>query len=187
MKYQIINNFLTSEECAQLITMSKSKLEPSKSLDKVTGEERVSEERKSNQMYFALLANPLIASIEKRISRLTNTPIENGENMQVVYYEPGGYFYSHFDDFDTYEGANPLDEGGHRILTFMIYLNDVNEGGETYFPKINLSVQPQMGKAFWWHNLLPNGDRDIETQHMARPTSTDKWICTKWVRQDVAL
>jgi|GEM_PF-2638942 prolyl 4-hydroxylase len=57
-------------------------------------------------MYFALYENPIISHIEKRISDITNTPVENGEGMQVVFYKPGGYLKPHWDDFDTYFEVN---------------------------------------------------------------------------------
>lgn len=46
---------------------------------------------------------------------------------------------------------------GPRILTFFLYLSDVEEGGETGFPKMNLQVTPKKGrvnKIFLYYSLI---------------------------------
>lgn len=43
---------------------------------------------------------------------------------------------------------------GPRILTFFLYLSDVEEGGETAFPKLNISVRPKKGTALLWPSTL---------------------------------
>jgi len=36
---------------------------------------------------------------------------------------------------------------GPRLYTFFMYLSDVDEGGHTAFPLLNLTVQPKKGRA----------------------------------------
>ena len=60
---------------------------------------------------------------------------------------------------------------GPRILTFFLYLSDVEEGGETAFPLLDLAVKPQKGKAVLWPSVH---DHDLEmpeqlSLHEARP------------------
>jgi hypothetical protein len=65
----------------------------------------------------------------------------------------------------------------HRIITYLWYLNDVNEGGETYF--FNGKVKPKKGSLV----LFPatwNYNHKGET-----PISDDKYIITGWVYSDV--
>jgi len=43
-----------------------------------------------------------------------------------------------------------------RFLVYILYLNDVEEGGETYLPKLNIKVKPKEGRLlmfppFWTH------------------------------------
>ena len=40
-------------------------------------------------------------------------------------------------------------------MTLFFYLNDVEEGGETVFPYINISITPVAGSALLWTNVLP--------------------------------
>jgi prolyl 4-hydroxylase len=74
---------------------------------------------------------------------------------------------------------------GPRIYTYLIYLNDDYEGGETAFPKLNIAVKPKKGKCVVFQNTLPQPDGRIplEALHGGNPvTSGNKWICNKWIR-----
>ena len=60
----------------------------------------------------------------------------------------------------------------HRIFAFMTYLNDVREGGSTYFSHYDLEIQPRKGltliwPAEWTHahrgNILKEGSKYIIT------------------------
>jgi hypothetical protein len=39
----------------------------------------------------------------------------------------------------------------------MIYLSDVEAGGRTVFPTVELSVEPEAGSALFWFNLDSGG------------------------------
>lgn len=53
-------------------------------------------------------------------------------------YRPGSdRFQVHFDSI------GPV---ANRYLVFLWYLNDVQEGGETYFPQLNVSITPRQGR-----------------------------------------
>ena len=63
-------------------------------------------------------------------------------------------------------------ENLHRIFAFMTYLNDVQEGGSTYFSHYDLEIQPKKGltliwPAEWTHahrgNILKKGHKYIIT------------------------
>ena len=60
----------------------------------------------------------------------------------------------------------------HRVFAFMTYLNDVQEGGSTYFSHYDLEIQPRKGltliwPAEWTHahrgNILRKGSKYIIT------------------------
>ena len=140
--------------------------------------------RRSEQTYFLVGENKTVRDVEQRISTITNVPVENGEGLQIVRYTKGGYYKSHWDYFDpTWSGnVSTLDRGGQRIITFLIYLN-TSQGGETYFPHMNLRVEPKEGKAIVWYNIDPQGNIDTSTFHEATPVvEGEKWIATKWLR-----
>ncbi len=55
-------------------------------------------------------------------------------------------------------------------------MSDVEAGGATVFPKLNLSLWPQKGSAAFWYNLYPNGEGNEMTQHAGCPVLTgSKW------------
>ena len=58
-------------------------------------------------------------------------------------YSPGG----HFSAIHTERSSSST---MHRVLAFMTYLNDVEEGGETSFHYYDINVQPKKGKTIIW-------------------------------------
>ena len=38
----------------------------------------------------------------------------------------------------------------HRVFAWMTYLNDVEDGGETFFENFNLKIKPKIGKTLIW-------------------------------------
>ena len=38
----------------------------------------------------------------------------------------------------------------HRVFAWMTYLNDVEDGGETYFKHYNIKIKPKIGKTLIW-------------------------------------
>ena len=97
------------------------------------------------------------ASLHFYISTSTNTihtkvPKENYESFQVLKYKIGQKYNTHHD-------ASPQQTKlacGTRILTFFLYLSDVEEGGETAFPTLGISVKPKKGKALLWPSTMDN-------------------------------
>lgn len=62
-------------------------------------------------------------------------------------------------------------ECGVRIITVFLYLNDVEAGGGTDFPDLDLTVMPKRGSALIWPSVLdsdPN-KKDGRTDHQALP------------------
>ena len=73
---------------------------------------------------------------------------------------------------------------GPRILTFFLYLSDVDEGGETSFPLLNISVTPRKGKALLWPSTLDEDPSSIDrrTTHEARPVLRGrKFAANSWI------
>ncbi|XP_048591089.1 probable prolyl 4-hydroxylase 11 [Brassica napus] len=99
----------------------------------------------------------IVEEIENRISEFTFLPVENGEGLRVIHYEVGQKFDPHFD-------------GLGRIATFLMYLSDVDEGGETVFPMSSsgLSVSPKKGDAVLFWNNRPDGSQDPSSLHGER-------------------
>ena len=57
---------------------------------------------------------------------------------------------------------------GQRTWTFMVYLNDVEEGGHTAFVNIGLFIPPKRGMAVLWNNLKADGTPNYARSTRAR-------------------
>jgi prolyl 4-hydroxylase len=67
----------------------------------------------------------------------------------------------------------------------MVYLNEVEEGGETEFININHTFIPKQGRAVSWNNLTKQGAGNHNTMHQAHPVlKGNKAVITKWFRQE---
>ena len=167
----ILGNVLSHEECDELIRQSKDRMDRSK-----IANSQADELRTSSSMFFQEGENDLVAKIEKRVSQVMNIPVEHGEGLQVLNYNIGQEYKAHFDFFKS--ASNP------RISTLVMYLNDVEQGGETYFPKLNLSVSPQKGMAVYFEYFYDNQDLNDLTLHGGAPVVIgDKWAATQWMRR----
>ncbi|KAL5229832.1 hypothetical protein ABZP36_028608 [Zizania latifolia] len=184
----LYHNFLSKEECEYLISLAKPRMKKSTVVDTSTGGSKDSRGQ-----------DKIIRTIEKRISDYTFVPVENGEGLQVLHYEVGQKYEPHFDYFhDEFNTKN----GGQRIATLLMYLSDVEEGGETVFPTANsnsssspfynelsecakkgLSVKPKKGDALLFWSMRPDGTLDRSSLHGGCPViKGNKWSSTKWMR-----
>ncbi|XP_010451038.1 PREDICTED: probable prolyl 4-hydroxylase 11 [Camelina sativa] len=173
----VYHNFLKNEECEHLISLAKPSMAKSKVHDKITGLGKESSARTSSGTFLRREQDNIVKKIEERISEFTFIPVENGEPLQVIHYGVGQKFEPHFDGFQ-------------RIATVLMYLSDVEEGGETVFPaakgnisKKGLSVRPKKGDALLFWSMRPDGSQDPSSQHGGSPViKGNKWASTKWFR-----
>nr|CAN75013.1 hypothetical protein VITISV_039948 [Vitis vinifera] len=115
--------------------------------------------------------------------------------FNILRYEIGQRYNSHYDAFDPAEYGP---QKSHRIATFLVYLSDVEEGGETMFPFenglnmdkdydfqrcIGLKVKPHQGDGLLFYSMFPNGTIDPTSLHGSCPViKGEKWVATKWIR-----
>ena len=182
----VFENLLSQAECDRLIELSKPKLKPSTIVENQTGAEKVISERTSEGMFFQRNENTLVAQIEKRLAKLMNMPIVNGEGIQILHYVRGAEYRPHYDFFapENPGSAVHMQQGGQRVATLIMYLNEVESGGATIFPEIDFSVAPRKGGAVFFAYCDDSAKLDRLTLHGGAPVeSGEKWIATKWVRQ----
>lgn len=182
----LFGNLLAPEECDELIELSRGKVARSSVVNAATGSYDVHPHRTSEGTHFARGENELIRRIEARIADLVQLPVERGEPLQILHYQPGGEYKPHFDYFDPTLPGNEavLKQGGQRIATLVMYLNDVEAGGSTVFPEVGLDVLPRRGHAVYFAYTTEEGQLDKRSLHGGSPVSAgEKWIATKWFRQ----
>ena len=182
----LFGNLLSDEECDSLVSLSRAKLQRSSVVNANTGAYDIHPHRTSAGTYFNRGETELLQRIERRIAELVDCPLERGEPIQVLHYEPGGEYKPHYDYFDPAHPGNHevLAQGGQRVATLIMYLNDVARGGSTVFPEIGLDVLPRKGHAVYFAYCDEVGALDVRTLHGGSPVgSGEKWIATKWFRQ----
>jgi len=64
-------------------------------------------------------------------------------SFNIQRYRPGGHFQKVHSERTTLGTS-------HRVLAWMSYLNDVEDGGSTHFQNYDLDVRPQQGKTLIW-------------------------------------
>jgi prolyl 4-hydroxylase len=182
----LIAEVLTAAECRQLIELARPRLRPSQVVDPHTGEDVVAKYRDSVGMFFRLEETPFIAELDRRLSGLMSLPLENGEGLQVLCYRSGGSTAAHFDYLLPSNPANQASvaRSGQRVSTLLIYLNDVEAGGETVFPDAGLRITPQRGNGLYFESSNSRGQLDRQSFHAGNPVlAGEKWVVTKWMRQ----
>jgi prolyl 4-hydroxylase len=182
----VLADVFSPEECAQLIELARPRLAPSTIVNPYSGQNEVAAQRTSLGMFFRLQENALIAKLDRRVSQLMQLPLENGEGFQVLHYPAGTEAAPHFDFLEPSNEANraSIARSGQRVSTLITYLNDVQSGGETLFPKLALSVLPVCGNAVYFEYCNSAGQVDHQSLHAGAPVhSGEKWVATKWMRQ----
>ncbi|KGX90421.1 2OG-Fe(II) oxygenase [Pontibacillus marinus] len=168
----ILDNVATHEECNTLIAQARDRL----SRSKIGQTKETSQERTSSGMFFEENENDLINRIEKRLSDVMCIPIDHAEGLQILHYKPGQEYKPHYDYFKQSEN--------NRISTLILYLNDVEEGGETLFPNLNLAVSPKKGMAVYFEYFYSNSKLNELTLHSGNPVvKGEKWVATQWMRR----
>eukprot|EP00607_Mallomonas_marina_P000415 CAMPEP_0182437728 /NCGR_PEP_ID=MMETSP1167-20130531/85244_1 /TAXON_ID=2988 /ORGANISM="Mallomonas Sp, Strain CCMP3275" /LENGTH=418 /DNA_ID=CAMNT_0024630751 /DNA_START=102 /DNA_END=1359 /DNA_ORIENTATION=+ len=115
-----------------------------------------------------------------KIAEVTRVPTGHYESFQILRYEPGQYYRSHHDYGPTQKAL----ASGPRILTFFLYLSDVEEGGETSFTNLKMKIKPKRGRALLWPSTLDEEpeEQDWRTHHGAEPVIKGlKFAANAWI------
>jgi hypothetical protein len=171
----VVSDFLSPNDCRFVTSLARKRLKESTVVGSVAGAHRNSKT--------AFLYDRCDWVLE-RVRQLTGIPVTHMEIPQVTYYHgPNMQYKRHVDapDETTPAGREFCRRGGNRIVTVLIYLNDVPQGGETMFDFA--SVSPIRGQAVVFFPCSSDGTRDLRLYHAALPTTDEKWVMQVWVRQ----
>ena len=114
---------------------------------------------------FASLGVPRIDGLVRYLYR------SGSINIQKYQQNKGGYPHWHSEQFPQ----NGHNEALHRVVLYMFYLNDVEEGGETEFYYQQRKISPKKGTMV----IAPAGF--THSHRGNRPVSGDKYIATSWL------
>lgn len=179
----VFGGVLSDAECDALVELGRRRLKPSAIFNPDTGADETHEARSSEGTFFQRGENELCARIERRLARLVDWPLENGEGLQLLRYGQGAEYRPHYDYFDPDRpGAHvALSRGGQRVASVVMYLNTPLRGGATTFPDARFEVAAVKGNAVFFAYDRPHPMTG--TLHAGAPVlEGEKWVATKWLR-----
>jgi hypothetical protein len=121
--------------------------------------------------FFGKLWNDVYPVYKKEFSILSELQMQ-GEGLKIKKIKPGGGFHNwHFES----EGKS-----SDRKLVVQLYLNDIDEAGETEFLYQNKRISPKKNRLLLW-------PADWTHTHRGNPVigNTDKYILTTWLQEIV--
>jgi len=151
----LIEDFLTSEACDEYMAMAEREVFEEAKIN-MNGRQMMSKEIRNNDRLM-VFDNVLAENLFRKTAELLPQEHENyklqgfNEMFRVYKYSPGQRFKMHRD------GSYICNEHEKSFYTFMVYLNDGFEGGETEFENL-FTVAPKKGSALvFYHPLRHEG------------------------------
>jgi len=176
----LLENFLSPEETAHLLQLAEGRWKQSTvtvgrasqllsaapadgsaepAVDANSPVEVADEDRTSDSVQLDFGESLVVERLLVRVAAVTDYPLCHAEKPILLRYGPGQYFRRHHD-------------GALRPMTVFAYLTDVENGGETHFPELQLRVKPVAGTAIMWYNTLDDGTADLRMEHEALPLTS---------------
>ena len=190
----IIDNFISLNDCDELIKMSEGRF-----IDSILGKASYKDNkvRTSKSLFFKKSENDLIKKIENKVSKLLNVNQNQIERIQMTKYNKNDLYIAHYDFFASKEEKENFKEND-RIQTIIVYLNDLDEldGGATYFPYHKIRIYPSKSRAIHFINRYKNDNNhqiykepnyhpyyNLMSLHTGEPILTDKtkYILNIWI------
>jgi prolyl 4-hydroxylase len=177
----IVRDFLDEQDCDELIELIDLDREPSQLLSATPDPEfRTSDSCNLNPY------DDVVQRVEGKLTELIGIDPAQGETVQGQRYAVGQQFKAHCDYFHEGEPywSEMIRSGGQRTWTAMVFLNEVEGGGETFFEQAAVKVTPRRGNLLAWNNMDALGQPNRFAMHAGLPVTAGlKYIITKWYRE----
>jgi hypothetical protein len=181
----IYDNYITPEECNKAIKLYEDQNKFNNTINRISAE-RASILQKQDQQFFAA-PNNVDVWWESLKSMMINFDMAWNHYIKNVGADDAYGVPFHFTDLKI-QKTLPT-EGYHvwhiehgkgsnneaRAFVFSIYLNDVEEGGETEFLHFSKRVKPKTGRIVIWPAAFPYVHRGNS------PLLGEKYIVTSWM------
>lgn len=186
-----LDNFITPEECQHIIREAKPRLGRAMvgaGLDPNNMDGTYSTNRTGTNCWFPHNHDPIFARVGERIAQEVGHPFANAEQFQVVHYDVGEEFKDHYDGWDqdgTSEHFHNFKFGGNRLLTALIYLNDVPAGGGTKMTKLNHLIEAKQGRVLVFEDCYKGtNNRHLLSEHCGMPVIRgEKYAVNLWFKE----
>jgi len=176
--------------CDWIISQARTRLSRALVYDAVEKRDLVHDMRTNSAANFDYATLDVVQFlVQARMASTCRQRLQQLESPMVLHYSPGEQIKPHFDFIDTnapdYE--QQIREQGQRMITFLLYLNDGYEGGETTFPELGIVNRGRQGDGLYFINSRADRSADRQMLHTGSPpTRGEKWIVTQFIR-DIAL
>lgn len=131
--------------------------------------------------------NAVIEDLSLRLAEVVGIGLEYAESLQIIHYTEDEEYAPHFDAWDkaTERGQRCMAKGGQRMVTCLLYLNDVPAGGGTSFPSLDMEIRAKKGRMLLFHNCHQGSTvRHPDSLHGGMPVlQGEKWACNLWFRE----
>jgi hypothetical protein len=178
--------FASEHVCRWLVDRARGRLSRALVYEALSKEVTVRPTRTNTAALFNLLDTDLVfVLVQQRMAACLGTPLRHFEAATVLHYSEGEEITDHYDfvDPEIPGYAQELAQRGERLVTFLVYLNDDYDGGQTAFPRVGIEHKGRGGEGLFFVNALAEGRPDTRMLHAGRPPSLgEKWIVSQFVR-----
>lgn len=190
-----IDNVLTPDECKHIINVASNNM--TRAI--VTASVNITNDRTNDVNWLSKNHDNIILNITKKIANIVyddtylnninkNDFIDYSEKLQVIRYYENQQYKPHYDGWEKGNGNLKRYSGkyGQRLITVLVYLSDVTEGGKTEFTRLNLKVTPQKGRIVVFYNCNHKTNTlNEKTLHAGLPIiKGSKWAFNLWFREN---
>jgi len=181
----VYDNYVTEQECNKAIKLYEDQNKFNNTINRI-GFEKASVLQKQDQQYFAMPDNinvwweslkPMMINFDLAWNHyIKNVGADDAYGVPFHFTDlkiqktlpTEGYHVWHIEHGKGYENEP-------RAFVFSIYLNNVEEGGETEFLHFSKRVKPKTGRIVIWPAAFPYVHRGNS------PLSGEKYILTSWM------
>jgi hypothetical protein len=186
-RISVFSRLVTPGLCRFFISLAHGRLQRALVYDPVQRRDFAYAHRSNTQANFGL-HNIEFAQVllQARMAAACGIPAAQMEGPSVLHYAPGEQIANHYDFVDpasTTDYPAEIARNGQRIVTFLVYLNEEYEGGETDFPALNLRYKGHAGDGIYFTNAGADLRPDLRMLHAGLPpTRGEKWLVTQFFR-----
>jgi hypothetical protein len=173
----VYDNYILDLECKKAVDLFQQEDKLKRTLNRLSSE-KSGVLQKEDQQYFIDGVKPLMLNFDIALKHyLKYTGFLEAYGIDNVFYThlkiqktlpTEGYHVWHVEHNGDYNNSK-------RGLAFGIYLNDVEEGGETEFLHFSRRVKPKKGRIVIWPASFPYVHRGNP------PLSGEKYLLTSWL------
>lgn len=180
----VFEAFAAAAECDWIIARLRGDLERAK-VHRRAADATVADTRTNSEAGFMLKSSDVaMCLIRDRIAAALRVAPDFCEVTKLLHYLPGQSFTLHADYFDPAVPAlrDKIERRGQRYATFLLYLSDNYEGGETDFPQAGFRFKGSKGDALVFFSVDETGAPDPMSMHAGLPpTRGEKWVLSQWI------